>query len=199
MFQYATLNVKLFNLKFSKLKSGIIKGTWVTLNFSSNTIDKSNGEANFMHKLLLTNTQVWRILKGFANVSSTSIKFSRTQLSKMIYFRGFLGFMDKMFGPEMSIALEVWGSVGSVKKDQSIANSLLDAGYSLDNNKINITPSSLLRCSEIMLTNNEIKDNMKVINSLESRRIALKGTTRKMGVSQLLVKRCYLNFLKGER
>ena len=34
--------------------------------------------------------------------------------------------------------------------------------------------------SEIMLTNNEAKDNMKVIKSLETGGILLKGTTRKI-------------------
>ena len=34
--------------------------------------------------------------------------------------------------------------------------------------------------SRIMLTNNEIKDIMKVVKSLGNRRILLKGTTRKI-------------------
>ena len=34
--------------------------------------------------------------------------------------------------------------------------------------------------SALMLTNNEIKDNIKVIKSLENRGIFLKGTTRQI-------------------
>ena len=84
MTHYNTLNVKLFNSQLNKLKSGIKNGTEVALNLSSNLIANSNDETNFPHKLLLTNTQVSKICKGFANSSSTNIKFLKTQLSKII-------------------------------------------------------------------------------------------------------------------
>ena len=48
-------------------------------------------ETNFLHKLLLTNRQVENLRKAFANNSSIDIKLSKTQLSKMIQSRGFLG------------------------------------------------------------------------------------------------------------
>ena len=41
-------------------------------------------EANFPHKLLLTNRQVANLRKVFANYLTTDIKLSKTQLSKMI-------------------------------------------------------------------------------------------------------------------
>ena len=59
-------------------------------------IGDSNGEANFPHKLLLTDRQISSIRKAFWNNSSADIKFSRTQLSKMIQSGGFLG---KLLGP----------------------------------------------------------------------------------------------------
>ena len=54
----------------------------------------SNDETNFWHsnfKLLLTDTQVSKTRKNFANSSSANIKFSKTQLSKMIQSGGILG------------------------------------------------------------------------------------------------------------
>ena len=54
----------------------------------------SNDETNFPHsnfKLLLTDTQVSKTRKNFANSSSANIKFSKTQLSKMIQSGGLLG------------------------------------------------------------------------------------------------------------
>ena len=48
-------------------------------------------ETNFPHKLLLTNRQVENLCKAFANKSSTDINLSKTQLSKMVQSRGFLG------------------------------------------------------------------------------------------------------------
>ena len=43
--------------------------------------------------------------KAFANVSSANIKFSETQLSKMIQSEGFLNPLDNIFGPLSSITL----------------------------------------------------------------------------------------------
>ena len=66
MTQYNTLNLKLSNLKFNKLKSGIKDGTEVTLKLSSNVVVDYNDENNFPHKLLLTNTQVSKLRRAFA-------------------------------------------------------------------------------------------------------------------------------------
>ena len=52
----------------------------MTLKISSNIIGDSNDENNFLHKLLLPNTQVSRLCKAFANNSSANIKLSKTQL-----------------------------------------------------------------------------------------------------------------------
>ena len=91
MTQYNTLNVKLSNSQLNKLKPAIKNGTEVTLNLSSNLIGNSNDETNFPHKLLLSDTQVSKIRKTFANGSSANIKFSKTKLSKMTQSRGILG------------------------------------------------------------------------------------------------------------
>ena len=80
MTKYDTLNVKLSNSRLIKLKLGIKIGTNVTLNLSANVF---GDETNFPHKLLLTDTQVSKIRKAFANGSSSNIKFLKTQLSKM--------------------------------------------------------------------------------------------------------------------
>ena len=61
------------------------------MRLSSNMIGNSDYETNFPHKLLLTNKKVENICKVFANNSSTDIKLSKTQLSKMIQSGGFLG------------------------------------------------------------------------------------------------------------
>ena len=73
MTQYNILNVKLSNSQLNKLKSGIQNGTEVTLKISSNIVGDSNNENNFPHKLLLTNTQVSKLCKDFANCSSANI------------------------------------------------------------------------------------------------------------------------------
>ena len=66
----------------NKLKLGIKNGTEVTFETSSNAIGDSNDENNFPHKLL-TNKQVSKLQKAFANNSSANIKLSKTQLHKI--------------------------------------------------------------------------------------------------------------------
>ena len=83
MTQYNNLNIKLSNFQLNELKYGIKNSTEVTLRLSSNVVGDSNDENNFPHKLLLTNTQVSRLPKGFANNSSAYIKLSKTQLHKI--------------------------------------------------------------------------------------------------------------------
>ena len=91
MTQYNSINVNLSNSQLNKLKSAIKNETEVALRLSPNVIGDSNDEANFPHKLLLTNRQVSSIRKAFSNNLSANIKFSKHQLSKMIQSGGFLG------------------------------------------------------------------------------------------------------------
>ena len=57
---------------------------------------------------MLTNRQVANIRKAFANHSSTDIKLSKTQLSKMIQSGGFLG---RLLGPLLKTGLPLMKSV----------------------------------------------------------------------------------------
>ena len=84
MTQYNTLNVKLSNSQLNKLKSAMKNETKVTLHLPSNVVGDSKDEINFPHKLLLTNTQVSKLRKAFSNGSSVNIKFSKTQLYKVV-------------------------------------------------------------------------------------------------------------------
>ena len=90
MTQYDTLNVKLSNSRFNKLKSATKSGTGVTLNLSKNIICDSNDRNYFPHKLSLTNTQVWRLRKAFSNGLSAHLTSSKTQLHKIGQSGGFL-------------------------------------------------------------------------------------------------------------
>ena len=62
MTQYNSLNVKLSNSRFNKLKSAIKNETEVILRLSSNMI--GDDETNFPDKLLLTNRQVANLRKS---------------------------------------------------------------------------------------------------------------------------------------
>ena len=69
MTQFSMLNVKLSNSQLNELKYAMKNGTEVTLNLSSSFIRSSNDETNFLYKSLLTNAQVSKIGKAFANGS----------------------------------------------------------------------------------------------------------------------------------
>ena len=96
--QSNSLYVKLSNSKFDKLKSTVENETEVVLILSVIGDD----ETNFLHKLLLTNRQIANLCKAFANYLSTDIKLSKTQISKMIQSRGFLG---RLLGPLLKTGL----------------------------------------------------------------------------------------------
>ena len=102
MTQYNTLNVILSKLWLNKLKSRIKNNTEVTLKISSNVV------VNFPHELLLTNTQVSKLHKTFANNSSANIKLSKTQLHKIEQWRGFLG---RLLGSLLKTGLSLIGTV----------------------------------------------------------------------------------------
>ena len=91
MTQYNSLNVKLSNSQLNKLKSSIKNETDVVLRILSSVVGNSSGNTNFPHELLLTNRQVANIRKALAKNTSTDIKLSKTQLSKIIQSGGFLG------------------------------------------------------------------------------------------------------------
>ena len=73
-----------------------------------NMIGNSDDEINFPHKLLLTNRQVANLRKAFANNSSTDIKVSKTQISKMIQSGGFIG---TLLGPLLKKGLTLMKNV----------------------------------------------------------------------------------------
>ena len=74
MTQYNTLNVKLPNTQFNRLKPGTKNDTEVTLKLSSNVVGDPNDEKKFTHKLFLTNTHVSKLCIVFVNNSSVNIK-----------------------------------------------------------------------------------------------------------------------------
>ena len=102
MTQHKTLTVKLSNSQLNKLKSGTKNATEATLKFSWNVVGNSNDENNFLHKLLLTNSQVSKLCKAFANNSSANTKISKTQLHKIVRSEDFLG---RLLGPLLKTGL----------------------------------------------------------------------------------------------
>ena len=124
-------------------------------------IGDSTDETNFPYKLLLTKNQVLKILKAFSNGSSTNIKFSKTQLYKMVQL-GWL--MEPMLGSNSFLLFFL-----ILKNKHKIIFGIderLSVAYKTKKVLEEPTFDEVLgiTISGIKLTNSEIKDIAKVIN-----------------------------------
>ena len=123
----------------------------------------SNYETNFPHRLLLTNTQVSRLCKTFANNASANIKLSRTQLYKIEQSGGFLG---RLLGPLLKTGLPLIGNVPKpLPKSVLILLGLTAAASTTDaaiHKKMFASGTTILKIS-----NKEMNDIMKIIKSLK--------------------------------
>ena len=173
MTQYNSLNVKLSGPQLNKVEVAIKNETELVLRLSPNMIGDSNDEANFPHELLLTDRQVSSIRKAFSNNSSVDIKFSKTQLSKMIQSGGFLG---KLLGPLLKTGLPLMKSVITpLAKSVLILLGLTAAASAVD---AGIQKKILgLQNTTLIISNRDIEDVIKIVKSLEDSRLLLKGVT----------------------
>ena len=105
------------NSQLNKLKHDIKNGTEVTFSLSTNLIGDSNDENNFPYKLLLTNVQVPKTLKTFANILSANTKFSKTQLSKIVLLGIFLFSTGTTGNPLMLLAKNFISLMDSIEKE----------------------------------------------------------------------------------
>ena len=174
MTQHNTLKVKMYS-KLNKSKSGKKNNAKVTIELSSNVIDDSNDENNFLHKLLLTDTQVLKLRKPFANNSSANIKLSRTQLHKIGKSGGFLG---RLLGPLLKNGLPLMKNVVKpLAKSVLIPLRLTTAASATD---IAIHEKMLGSGNmTLIISNEEMNDIIKIIKSPEESGLLMKGVQLK--------------------
>ena len=173
MTQYNKINIKLSTSQLNKLKSAIKNETDVVIRLSPNMIGDSNDKTNFPHELLLTDRQVSSIRKAFANNSSVDIKFSKTQLSKMIQSGGFLG---KLLGPLLKTGLPLIKNVITplaksvlIPLGLTAAASAADAGI---HKKILGSGNTTL-----IISNKDMEDLIKIVKPLEDSGLLINGVT----------------------
>ena len=146
------------------------------MKISSNVVEDSNDENDFLYKLLLTNTKVSKLRKAFANGSSAKIKLLKIQLDEIGQSRGFLG-INYLIAPIkglLSVLKFIDNEFKNVLKNKNkISGTIKTVDSSIKDIK------KFFRVG-ITVTGNEIKDLMKVIKSLENTEVFLKGTTRKI-------------------
>ena len=175
MTQYNSLNVKLSNSQLNKLKSSIKNKIDVVLRISSNMVGNSNDKTNFSDELLLTNRQVENIRKAFANHSSTDIKLSKSQLSKMIQSEGFFG---KLLGPLLKTGLPLMKSaIKPLAKSVLILLGLTAAASAADAGIHKKILGSGDNNTTLIISNDEMDDILKIVKSLEDSGVLLKGVS----------------------
>ena len=127
--------------------------------------------------MLLTNTQVSRLRKVFANGSSANIKLSKTQLLKI----GQSGeFLSTLLEALMKNVLKLLAKA----TDVAIHKKIFGSGRSLD---------LALRATTLAISNEEMNDIIKIIKSLEesSLKVLVKQLKMKQKNKKLDFLECY--------
>ena len=128
----------------------------------------------YPHELLLTDRQVSSICKAFANNSSVDIKFSKTQLSKIIQSGRFLG---KLLGPLLKTGLPLVKSVITPLAKSVLIPLGLTAAASAADAGIHKKILGSGGHTALIISNNEIEYLIKIVKSLEDSGLLLKGVT----------------------
>ena len=153
-------------------------------------ISNWDDETNFPHRLLLTNKQVVNHRGAFPNHTSTNIKLSKTQLSKMTQSGGFLG---RLLGPLLKTGLASMKSViqplaksvliplGLTAADAGIHPKMLGSGHN----------------TILIISNDEMKDILDLVKSLEDSGLLLKGVSETIKNETKEQKGGFLSMLLG--
>ena len=163
MFEYSKVNVKLSDTQPKKLKTD---KTGTTLRMSL----KMLAGVDLPHELLLGARQKTELINAFNNKTSTDLKLSKAQISKIIQSERFLRtLLSKLAGPLMKVAIplakNVLGLLGI-----TAAASVIDAGIQ---KKIHGSGTTTL-----IISNEEINDIIEIVQALEDSIILLKGVTK---------------------
>ena len=137
-------------------------------------IANSDDETSFPHKLLLTNGQVANLRKAFASHTSTDIKLSKTQLSKMIQLGGFLG---RLLGPLLKTGLPLTKSVIQPLTKSVLIPLVLTAAPSAPDAGIHKKILGFGHNATLIISNDKIKNILKIVKSLEDSGILLEGVS----------------------
>ena len=149
-------------------------------------IGNSDDETNFPHKLLLTNRQAANLRKAFANHTSTDIKLSKAQLTKM-QKGGFLRFLAPLLKSRLPLLKSVIKPLGML--GLTAAASATDAAI---NKKILGYGTTTL-----IVSNDEMNGILKIVKSLQDSEILLKGVSETIKNEAKEQKGGFLSMLLG--
>ena len=125
---------------------------------------------NLPHDLLLTTRHTTKLRSAIDSNMSTDIKLTKAQISKIIQSGGFLGsLLSKLAGPLMKVAVSLAKSIlaplgitaAASPIDGAIQKKMHDSGE-----------------TNLIISNEEMNNIMKIVQALENSNILLKGVTK---------------------
>ena len=186
MVEYSSkVNVKLLDTQLQKLKTAVKDNVGTTLRMNLKMLNRND----LPHELLLTERQKTKLRNAFNNNMSTDIKLSKAQITKIIQSGGFLGsLLSKLAGPLMKVAVPLAKNI-LVPLGITAAASAIDA---VIQKKIHGSGTTTL-----IISNEEMNDVIKLIQSLEDSNTLLKGVTSTIKNEAKEQKRGFLSMLLG--
>ena len=143
---------------------------------------------------MLTNRQIAKLRKAFANYLSTYIKLTKTQLSKAIQSGGFLG---KLLSPLLKTGLILMKNVIKPLAKSVLIPLGLTAAASAADAGIHKKILGSGHNTTLIISNDELEDILKIVKSLEDSGILLKGVSEKIEYETKEPKRGFLSMLLG--
>ena len=185
MVEYSKINVRLSNTQLQKLQDAVKDNTGTTLRINLKMLDRND----LPHELLLMTRQKAKLRKALNNNTSTDIKLSKAQITKIIQSDGFLGsLLSKLAGPLMKVAAPSAKNVLAPLVITATA-SAIDAGIQ---KKIHGSGTTTL-----IISNEEMNHIMKIVQALEDSNILLKGVTKTIKNETKEQKGGFLSMLLG--
>ena len=143
--------------------------------------------------MLLTNTQVSRLCKAFANNLSANIKLSKTQLHTIEQSGGFLGRLLRSL-------LKTWlPLIGNVLK-QLAKSALVPLGLTAATSAKDVAIHKKMfesGTTTLIISNEEMNDIMKIVKSLEESGFLIKGVSKTIKNEAKEQKGGFLSMLLG--
>ena len=172
MVQCNKVNLHLTNLQLKKIQDAVENNNGTTIRISNKNFNKNQ----LLHELYLTQKQMTKLIDQIKNNMSTDIKLSKVHINKIIKEGGNLGkllmsFLPKLIKPAISL-----GKNNLAPLVLSAAISATDAAIQKKMYGSRNTKNS--ENTTLKISDNDIKDMIKIVKALEEHDILLKGITK---------------------
>ena len=166
MVKYNKVDLHLTNLQLKKVADAAKNNNGTTIRLSNKNFNKNQ----LLHELYLTQKQMEKLIEKVRNNMSTDIKLSKVQINKIIKAGGNLGtllmiFLPKLMKPAISIGKNILGPLGLSAAMPAADPAIQKKMYGLGN-------------TTLIISNDDMKDLIKIVTTLEEHDILLKGISK---------------------